>query len=39
MNRTETALMNKPVRRAVQRYGEVPLLRRMGGVPGRELTR
>ena len=35
MNRVETALMNNPVRRAVQRYVEVPLLLRMGGVlPG-----
>jgi SAM-dependent methyltransferase len=32
MNRVETALMNNPLRRAVQRYVEVPLLRRMGGV-------
>lgn len=32
MNRVETALMNNPIRRAVQQYVEVPLLRRMGGV-------
>lgn len=32
MNRVETALMNNPVRRAVQRRVEVPLLRRFGGV-------
>lgn len=32
MNRVETALMNNPVRRAVQRRVEVPLLRRLGGV-------
>jgi ubiquinone/menaquinone biosynthesis C-methylase UbiE len=32
MNRVETALMNNPVRRAVQRRLEVPLLRRLGGV-------
>ena len=31
MNRVETALMNNPIRRAVQRYVEVPMLRRMGG--------
>ena len=34
MNRVETALMNNPVRRAVQRWVEVPLLRRMGGTLG-----
>lgn len=34
MNRVETALMNNPVRRAVQRRVEVPLLRRMGGALG-----
>lgn len=32
MNRVETALMNNPVRRAIQRRVEVPLLRRLGGV-------
>lgn len=32
MNRVETALMNNPIRRAVQRHIEVPLLRRMGGA-------
>lgn len=30
MNRAEKALLNNPVRRAVQRYYEVPLLKRLG---------
>lgn len=32
MNRVETALVNSPPRRALQRYYEVPLLRRLGGM-------
>jgi len=31
MNRAETALINSPPRRWLQRWYEVPLLRRLGG--------
>jgi len=31
MNAVETAVMNNPVRRVVQRFYEAPLLRRLGG--------
>lgn len=35
MNQTETALMNSPPRRALQRFYEAPLLARLGGrTPG-----
>jgi ubiquinone/menaquinone biosynthesis C-methylase UbiE len=35
MNRIETALVNSPPRRALQRFYEVPLLARLGGrIPG-----
>jgi len=31
MNKIETFAVNNPARRALQRYGETPMLRRLGG--------